>query len=100
MKALVLNEVKQPLVLETRDDLQPAAGQVVVQLRSAALNRRAYAYDTSHNGQQDVYLMIIDPALPPGYQIEASTFLGGKSDEGAGNTPPNWDYLDVAVESG
>lgn len=40
MKCLVLNEVKGSLQLEERPDLEPAAGEVVVQIRSAALNRR------------------------------------------------------------
>ncbi len=40
MKCLVLNEVKGSLELEERPDLQPAAGEAVVQIRSAAFNRR------------------------------------------------------------
>ncbi len=40
MKCLVLNEVKGSLELEERSDLEPAAGEVVVQIRSAAFNRR------------------------------------------------------------
>jgi zinc-binding alcohol dehydrogenase/oxidoreductase len=42
MKALILNEVKQPLVLQERPS--PAAGkeQVIVKLKAAALNRRDY----------------------------------------------------------
>ena len=42
MKALVLQQIKSPLAWETRPDLQPAAGEVVVRLRSASLNRRDY----------------------------------------------------------
>jgi len=42
MKALVLNKLKTPLVLEDRDDLVPAADEVVVQLKAASLNRRDY----------------------------------------------------------
>ena len=42
MKAAVLNEVKQPLQLEQLDDLEPKHGEVVIQLRAAALNRRDY----------------------------------------------------------
>ena len=42
MKAMVLNELKSKLVLEERDELVPGAGQVVVQLRAAALNRRDF----------------------------------------------------------
>jgi NADPH:quinone reductase-like Zn-dependent oxidoreductase len=42
VKALVLNELKAPLALEERPDLEPAAGEVVVQLKAAALNRRDY----------------------------------------------------------
>jgi zinc-binding alcohol dehydrogenase/oxidoreductase len=42
MKALVLRELKAPLVLEERPDLSPGAGEVVVRLAAAALNRRDY----------------------------------------------------------
>lgn len=42
MKSLTLRELKSPLILEDRDDLEPAPGEVVVQLRAAALNRRDY----------------------------------------------------------
>ncbi|RMG32266.1 MAG: alcohol dehydrogenase, partial [Planctomycetota bacterium] len=42
MKALVLRELKQPLQPEERGPLQPAPGEVVVQLAAAALNRRDY----------------------------------------------------------
>jgi zinc-binding alcohol dehydrogenase/oxidoreductase len=42
MQALVLRAVKQPLELEQRPPLQAAAGEAVVQLKAAALNRRDY----------------------------------------------------------
>jgi len=42
MKALVLNEVKQPLILQERPGLKAGEGQVIVKLRAAALNRRDY----------------------------------------------------------
>ena len=42
MKALVLNEVKQPLVLQERPSLKAGKGQVIVKLKAAALNRRDY----------------------------------------------------------
>lgn len=42
MKSLVLNELKTPLQLEERPDLEPGEGEVVVQLKAAALNRRDY----------------------------------------------------------
>lgn len=42
MKALVLHELKQPLTMEDRPDLEPAAGEVLIQLHAAALNRRDY----------------------------------------------------------
>ena len=42
MKALVINEPHQPLELQERPDLNPDAGQVVVQLKCAALNRRDF----------------------------------------------------------
>lgn len=42
MNALVLKDIKTPLSWEERPSLSPAAGEVVVQLRAAALNRRDY----------------------------------------------------------
>ncbi|MHC4323553.1 MAG: quinone oxidoreductase family protein [Planctomycetota bacterium] len=42
MKALVLNEVKQPLVLQERPCPKAGKGQVIVKLKAAALNRRDY----------------------------------------------------------
>ena len=42
MKALVLNQVKQPLVLQERPSPKAGADQVIVKLRAAALNRRDY----------------------------------------------------------
>lgn len=42
MRTLVLHAVKAPLVVEDRPALVPGAGEVVVQLRAAALNRRDY----------------------------------------------------------
>ena len=42
MKALVLNEVKQPLVLLERPSPKAGKGQVIVKLKAAALNRRDY----------------------------------------------------------
>ncbi len=42
MKALILKEINSPLVLEDRPSLTPASNEVVVQLRTAALNRRDY----------------------------------------------------------
>jgi NADPH:quinone reductase-like Zn-dependent oxidoreductase len=42
MKALVLNEIKSPLQLVERPDLQPGPEEVVVALKAAALNRRDY----------------------------------------------------------
>jgi len=40
MKALVLNEVKQPLVLQKRSSPEAGSGKVIVKLKAAALNRR------------------------------------------------------------
>ena len=37
MKALVLNEIKKPLVLEDVPSLEPKTGEVVVDLKAAAL---------------------------------------------------------------
>lgn len=42
MKCLTLNAIKSPLVLEERADLTAGPGEVVVQLKTAALNRRDY----------------------------------------------------------
>jgi len=42
MKALVLNEVKQPLVLHERPSPKAGKDHVIVKLRAAALNRRDY----------------------------------------------------------
>ena len=42
MKALVLNEIKQPLVLQERPGPKAGKGQVIVKLKAAALNRRDY----------------------------------------------------------
>lgn len=42
MKGLVLTALKQPLELVERDALEPRAGEVIVQLRAAAFNRRDY----------------------------------------------------------
>ncbi len=42
MHAQVLHEAKQPLAWQSRDDLVPGVGQVVVTLRAAALNRRDF----------------------------------------------------------
>lgn len=42
MKSLVLTELKTPLILEERPDLDPGDGEVVVRLKAAALNRRDY----------------------------------------------------------
>jgi zinc-binding alcohol dehydrogenase/oxidoreductase len=42
MKALVLNQVKQPLALQEKPSPKAAEGQVVVKLKAAALNRRDY----------------------------------------------------------
>lgn len=42
MRACVLHEIKQPLQIEERPDLEPNDGEVVVHLKAAALNRRDY----------------------------------------------------------
>jgi NADPH:quinone reductase-like Zn-dependent oxidoreductase len=42
MKALVLNEVKQPLVMQERPCPKAGKNQVIVKLKAAALNRRDY----------------------------------------------------------
>lgn len=40
MKCLTIKAIKTPLELEEREDLTPGPGQVVVQIKAAALNRR------------------------------------------------------------
>jgi len=42
MKALVLNEIKEPLVLQERPGPEAGSGKVIVKLKAAALNRRDY----------------------------------------------------------
>ena len=42
MKALVLNEVKQPLVLQEMPNPKAGKGQIMVKLKAASLNRRDY----------------------------------------------------------
>ena len=42
MKAMTLVGTKTPLELQQRDDLKPNAGEVIVKLKAAALNRRDY----------------------------------------------------------
>lgn len=42
MKALVLNDLKQPYALDERDELAAGPGEVVVSLKAAAFNRRDY----------------------------------------------------------
>jgi D-arabinose 1-dehydrogenase-like Zn-dependent alcohol dehydrogenase len=42
MKALVLNEIKQPLVLQERPSPKAGKDKVIVKLMAAALNRRDY----------------------------------------------------------
>jgi NADPH:quinone reductase-like Zn-dependent oxidoreductase len=42
MKALVLNEVKKPLVLQEIPSLKAVINQVIIKLKTAALNRRDY----------------------------------------------------------
>lgn len=58
MQALVLNETKQPLTLEERPDLEPAAGEVVVRLQAAALNRRDFWIT------RGMYPGIVTPIVP------------------------------------
>ena len=42
MRALVMTEPNQAPVIEERDDPKPGPGEVVVELKAAALNRRDY----------------------------------------------------------
>lgn len=87
MKALVLNELKAPLTLEERPELQPSARQVVVRLKAAALNRRDYW---------------ITQGMYPG--IRLPTVLGS---DGAGviervgdNAPTGWIGREVIINPG
>jgi len=41
----------------------------------------ATAFDITHNGARDGFLMVLDPAAPPATQLLYSTFLGGSGDE-------------------
>ncbi len=59
MTALVLEELKKPLVLRERANLQPASGEVVIQLKASALNRRDYWI------QQGLYPGV-QPGIVPG----------------------------------
>ena len=42
MQAAILQEINQPLVVEQRETPKPKAGEVLVRLKAAALNRRDY----------------------------------------------------------
>ncbi|MDA7512896.1 alcohol dehydrogenase catalytic domain-containing protein, partial [Verrucomicrobia bacterium] len=42
MKAAILRQLKQPLQLESRPDLEPDPDHAIVDLKTAALNRRDY----------------------------------------------------------
>ena len=42
MRAVVLNEVKSPLATVERPSIEPVAGEVIVELRAASLNRRDF----------------------------------------------------------
>ena len=42
MKAAIFSQLKQPLQLESRSDLEPDPDHVIVNLKTAALNRRDY----------------------------------------------------------
>lgn len=57
MKALVLKETKQPLVVEERQTPVPGPGEALVRLRAAAFNRRDYWI------QQGLYPGIVTPVV-------------------------------------
>ena len=76
MKALVINEPHQPLEFQERPDLKADAGQVVVKLKCAALNRRDFW---------------ITRGLYPG--IEAGVILGS---DGAGIVSEVGEGVDAA----
>lgn len=72
----------------TGDDFADWAGfdaqgrQVVVgSTNSALFQTTADAYDRTPNGFSDLFVAVIDPALPVGEQLVYATFLGGRGDD-------------------
>lgn len=87
MWALTLRQIKTPLQLEERPDLKPAAGEVVVRLHAAALNRRDYW---------------ITQGMYPGIQLPVvlgSDGAGTVSACGAG-VDPRWLDREVVIHPG
>ncbi len=87
MKALVLNELKSPLALEDREDLQPGDGEVVVQLKAAALNRRDYWIT------QGLYPGVRTPVILGSDGAGVVAKLGGDVD-------PSWSDAEVIINPG
>ncbi len=87
MRAVVLQELKSPLVVEERASLEPSAGQVVVSLRAAALNRR------DHWITQGLYPGITLPVVLGSDGAGVVTKLGEGVDR-------SWDGAEVVVNPG
>ncbi|NUP97039.1 MAG: hypothetical protein HUU28_12840 [Planctomycetaceae bacterium] len=61
----------------------------------------AQAFDATHNGDWDCFLLQLDPTLPQGQQLRYSTFLGGSGPDGTSyRTPLCLDSAGVVTLSG
>ncbi|MEM7010793.1 MAG: zinc-binding dehydrogenase [Verrucomicrobiota bacterium] len=87
MRACVLHEIKQPLQIEERSNLQPGEGEVVVRLKAASLNRRDYWIT------QDLYPGIELPC------VLGSDGVGVVSSVGA-NVEERWLGQEVILDAG
>ncbi|HYE98204.1 MAG TPA: alcohol dehydrogenase catalytic domain-containing protein [Planctomycetota bacterium] len=87
MNALVFQAVGQPLRLEERPSPRPSAGEAVVRLRAAALNRR------DHWITQGQY-----PGLRPGVVL-GSDGAGVVTETGEG-VDPSWRGREVVINPG
>jgi NADPH:quinone reductase-like Zn-dependent oxidoreductase len=87
MRALVFQEAKKPLVLEDRPEPSPGEGQVVVELRAAALNRR------------DFWITLgLYPGIRPGVVL-GSDGAGVVAEVGEGISP-DWRGQEVIIDPG
>ncbi len=98
MQALVLTTIKRPLCLEQRGDLRPGAGEVVVALKAAALNRRDYWI------VQGLYPGVQTPVIPGSDGAGVVDALGDGVETGWLGRPvvinPGWDWgTDQRVQS-
>lgn len=78
MKALTLTAIRTPLELVDRPDLTPSAGEVVVRLRAAALNRRDYWIS------QGMYPGIKPPVVPGSDGAGVVSLAGRDAEDQAG----------------